>query len=103
LLIILYTFFMELSERFIQTFEKEGYDSVSEWQDEPGKAYPKHSHDYKSSILVTDGSITFDITGQKKTLSPGQRLDIPAGDLHSAQVGENGVIYIFGEMIEKDS
>ncbi len=90
---------MELSERFIQTLEKEGFDSVSEWQDEPGKVYQEHSHAGKTSILVTDGAITFDIGGKKKLLSPGQRLNISANELHSAVVGETGVIYIVGEMV----
>lgn len=89
---------MELSERFIQKLETEGFDSVSEWQDEAGKSYPKHAHEGKTAIMVTDGSITFEIAGQKKVLFPGQRLDISAGTLHSALVGESGVIYIIGEM-----
>lgn len=89
---------MELSERFIQTLEKEGYDSVHEWQDAPGTVHSEHSHLGKTTIMVTDGSITFDMAGQMKVLSPGQRLDIPAGTPHSASVGESGVIYIVGEM-----
>jgi hypothetical protein len=57
---------MELSERAIQTFEKEGFTNVYEHQDPAGTIYPEHSHQGKVSLFVTDGSITFDFNGQKK-------------------------------------
>lgn len=94
---------MELSERYIQKFEQEGFASVYEWQDPAGTVYPEHAHAGKVSIFVTDGSITFDFGGEKKEVVANQRFDVPVGALHSAVVGSGGWIVIVGEEIEGDS
>ncbi len=94
---------MELSERYIQKLEAEGFASVYEWEDGAGTVYPEHSHKGKVSLLVTDGSIIFDFTGQKKELIANQRFDIPVGIPHSAVVGPKGWIVIVGEEIIGDS
>jgi quercetin dioxygenase-like cupin family protein len=93
---------MELSERFIQKLEEEGFDHVYEWQDAPHAVHIEHSHPGRTAVIVTDGSITFTLKGEEKLLMPSQRLDIPAGALHSAKVGSVGVIYIVGEMVRTD-
>jgi hypothetical protein len=94
---------MELSERYMQKFEKEGFVSVYEHQDPAGAEYPEHSHKGKVSLFVTDGSITFDFNGEKKEIEATQRFDIPANTPHSAVVGPEGWIVIIGEEIEGDS
>ena len=88
---------MELSERYIQKLEREGFDSVYEWQDKPGVFYPEHTHDYSTTIIITDGSLILTIRGKEKVLKAGDRAEIPAGVPHSARAGEKGVIYIVGE------
>ena len=57
---------MELSERWIQKFEDEGFASVYEQQDAAGTVYPEQVQEGRKSIFVTDGSITFDCSGEKK-------------------------------------
>ncbi len=94
---------MELSERYIQIFEKEGFASVYEWQDPAGRVYKPHSHKGKVSLFVTDGSISFDFSGEKKEVKAGERFDVSAGMEHSAVVGPQGWIVIVGEEIEGDS
>ncbi len=94
---------MELSERWLQKFEDEDFVSVYEWQDAAGTVYPEHSHQGKVSIFVTDGSITFDFSGEKKEVKANERFDVPAGKMHSAVVGPQGWIVIVGEEIEGDS
>jgi hypothetical protein len=93
---------MELSERYMQQFEEEGFASVYEWQDPAGTVYPEHSHEGKVSIFVTDGSITFDFSGEKKEILAPRRFDIPPNTPHSAVVGSAGWIAIIGEEIESD-
>ena len=88
---------MELSERFIRQLESEGYESVYEWQDKPEAIYEEHSHESKTSLYVTDGEVTFAVDGKEKKLKAGDRLDIPAGSLHSAVVGPKGCIMVIGE------
>ena len=94
---------MELSERWIQTFENEGFASVYEWQDPAGTVYEPHAHHGKVSLFVTDGSISFDLNGVKQKVTAGERFDVPVGVEHSAVVGPSGWIGIVGEEIEGDS
>ena len=94
---------MELSERYIQKFEDEGFVSVYEHQDPAGTVYPKHSHHGKVSLFVTDGSITFDFEGEKKEIIAPRRFDIPPNSPHSAVVGPLGWIVIVGEEVSGDS
>ncbi len=94
---------MELSERWIQRFEEEGFPSVYEWTDPPGTPYEEHAHLGKVSLFVTDGSITFDFEGVKKEIRANERFDVPAGAKHSAIVGPYGWIVIVGEEIAGDS
>lgn len=63
------------------------------WGNDPLETYAAHTHPYHKVIYVTQGSITFHLphTGQSLTLRPGDRLELPAGTLHSATVGVEGV------------
>lgn len=94
---------MELSERWLQKFEQEGFSSVYEWSDEAGTVYEPHTHQGKVSLFVTDGSITLRLNGEERTLVAGTRLDVPAGVEHSAIVGPTGWNVVVGEEIEGDS
>ena len=94
---------MELSERYIKKFESEGFKSVYEWQDAAGTVYPEHSHSGKVSLFVTDGSIAFDFSGEKKEVTAGQRFDVPPNTPHSAVVGQTGWIVVVGEEVEGDA
>jgi quercetin dioxygenase-like cupin family protein len=94
---------MELSERWLQKFEDEKFASVYEWQDPAGTVYPEHSHQGKVSLFVTDGSITFDFSGEKKEIKANERFDVPVSAPHSAVVGPQGWIVIVAEEIEGDS
>lgn len=94
---------MELSERYIAQLEKEGFLHIYEWQDAPGTVYPTHAHVGKVTIFVTDGSVLFDLNGEKKEIKAPARFDVPVGVNHSTVVGPQGAIYIVGEEIEGDS
>ncbi len=64
------------------------------WSNRPHDIYAAHTHSYNKVIYVAQGSITFGLPelGKQVTLKPGDRLDLPAGTLHDAQVGAQGVI-----------
>ncbi len=94
---------MELSERCIQTLEKEGFLHVYEWQDKPGTVYPEHSHQDRVTLFITEGSIDFTILGVTHQLRTGDRFDVSPGVPHSAVVGPQGCQYVVGEMIDGDS
>ena len=63
------------------------------WGNDPLDTYAPHTHDFNKVIYVVFGSITFGLpqTGQKLTLKTGDRLDLPAGTIHNAVVGIEGV------------
>ena len=93
---------MELSERWMQKFETEGFQNVYEWQDPPERKYDEHANQGPVSIFVTDGSITFHFEDEKKEIKQNERFDIPQNKLYSAIVGSTGSILIVGKEIDSD-
>ena len=69
------------------------------WSNGPYDIYPAHTHSYNKVIYVVQGSITFGLPelGQSHTLKAGDRLDLPAGTVHNANVGAEGVICLGGQ------
>ena len=63
------------------------------WGNGPGDTYPAHTHVYAKVIYVVRGSITFGLPDEDRSvdLQAGDRLDLPAGTLHDALVGAEGV------------
>jgi uncharacterized protein YjlB len=68
------------------------------WSNGPHDVYAAHSHSYNKVIYVVQGSITFGLPelGQQCTLKAGDRLDLPAGTVHEAVVGSQGVVCLEG-------
>ena len=60
----------------------------------PGDRYPAHTHAFHKIIYVVTGSITFGLPGcgGNVHLEAGDRLDLPAGVEHDAEVGGQGVM-----------
>jgi len=71
------------------------------WSNGPGDVYPAHDHAYHKVIYVVRGSITFGLpqSGERIALSSGDRLDLPAGILHDAIVGRDGVVCLEGHRV----
>jgi uncharacterized protein YjlB len=63
------------------------------WSNGRYDVYSAHSHGYNKVIYVVQGSITFGLPelGQEIILKAGDRLDLPAGVVHDAHVGAQGV------------
>ena len=76
-----------------QLMVDEGLDPYS-WSNGPHDIYSAHTHSYNKVIYVVRGSITFGLPelGQSLTLKAGDRLDLPAGTVHDAVVGSQGVV-----------
>jgi quercetin dioxygenase-like cupin family protein len=66
---------------------------ANSWSNGPGDTYSAHSHDYDKVLVATSGSITFHLVdlARDAELTAGERLDLPAGTVHSATVGALGV------------
>jgi uncharacterized protein YjlB len=76
-----------------QRMSDEGLSPYS-WSNGPHNVYSAHSHSYNKVIYVVQGTITFGLPelGQQLTLKAGDRLDLPAGIVHNATVGAQGVV-----------
>jgi uncharacterized protein YjlB len=72
---------------------REGLDFYA-WSNGPFDIYAPHSHPYDKVIYVVRGSITFQLIelGIWHKLNTGDRLDLPAGIVHAAEVGADGVV-----------
>ena len=71
---------------------RQGLDFYA-WSNGPNDIYAPHSHAYNKVIYVERGSITFQLIelGAWHKLTAGDRLDLPAGIVHAAHVGADGV------------
>lgn len=87
----------ELEERFFQ----EGLFPY-EWSNGPGDLYPAHVHDYDKVLYVVRGSITWRLpeTAEVIETRAGDRIDLPRGTWHAAQVGPDGVACLEGQREE---
>jgi len=76
-----------------QQMQSEGLNFYA-WGNGPGDRYAAHTHPYDKVIFVARGSITFELpaAGRSLLLRTGDRLDLPATTLHSALVGDDGVL-----------
>jgi mannose-6-phosphate isomerase-like protein (cupin superfamily) len=80
--------------------QQEGLDPYA-WSNGPHYTYAVHSHHYEKVLYCVRGSIRFVLPdhsdiGNKGAidLAPGDRMVLPPGTRHSAQVGPQGVTCI---------
>jgi mannose-6-phosphate isomerase-like protein (cupin superfamily) len=69
------------------------------WSNGPNDRYAPHSHTYEKVLYCVDGSITFALEAEGRTieLKAGDRMVLPAGTVHSAMVGAAGCTCIEGK------
>jgi quercetin dioxygenase-like cupin family protein len=68
------------------------------WSNGPKDRYAPHSHGYEKVLYCVEGSITFVLDGEdgRIELAAGDRMVLPAGTVHSAEVGDGGCTCIEG-------
>ena len=69
------------------------------WSNGPGDRYAPHSHGYEKVLYCVDGSITFVLDEEARRrieMKPGDRMVLPAGTIHSAEVGPGGCSCVEG-------
>ena len=71
---------------------------IYRWSNAPAEVYDAHTHDFHKVVYVVDGSITFNLPehDQSLYLKIGDRMDLPAGIVHEAVVGDDGVVCLEG-------
>jgi mannose-6-phosphate isomerase-like protein (cupin superfamily) len=65
--------------------------SPYQWTNGPYDRYPVHTHSYDKYLACSRGSIVFHLDDGDVTLRAGDRMVLPAGMRHSADVGPDGV------------
>lgn len=70
------------------------------WSNAPGDTYAPHVHDYDKVIVVVRGSITWVLPETNETYEThtGDRIELPRGTWHAAQVGPQGVMCLEGHV-----
>jgi quercetin dioxygenase-like cupin family protein len=89
-----------VSESVLQEiYRSEGMSPYS-WSNGPGDCYSPHSHGYHKVIYVLRGSITWILPELDKRIEtgPGDRMDLPRGTVHAAEVGPQGVTCLEGHI-----
>jgi mannose-6-phosphate isomerase-like protein (cupin superfamily) len=77
--------------------QAEGFRRTYSWQDGPGAFYPDHTHAMETAHIILDGEMTLMQAGETRTYRAGDRVDVPAGAVHSAKMGPAGCRYLIGE------
>ncbi|MEW6433198.1 MAG: cupin domain-containing protein [Myxococcota bacterium] len=77
--------------------EREGFADVYVWQDGPNAVYPDHTHPTLSAHIILEGDLTLTQGGATRRWTAGERVDVPAGAVHSARIGPRGCRYVIGE------
>lgn len=80
-----------------QQLELDGFDSVYVWNDAAGAFHENHAHPFFSSHIIIDGQLRVQADGETRLLRRGDRWDVPAQTVHSAEAGPVGCTYVIGE------
>ena len=72
-----------------------------DWSNAPGDTYAPHVHDYDKVIVVVRGSITWALPETQETFEThaGDRIELPRGTWHAAEVGPQGVVCLEGHIV----
>lgn len=75
-----------------EVYRREGLEPYA-WSNGPGDRYAAHAHPYHKVIYVVRGSICWILPESNREIETraGDRLDLPSGVVHAAQVGPEGV------------
>ena len=86
------------TEKELRTIYKAEGLTPYTWSNGPGDSYAAHMHGYHKVIMVVRGSISWVLPdlGMRIETGPGDRLDLPGGTVHAADVGADEVTCLEG-------
>jgi quercetin dioxygenase-like cupin family protein len=77
--------------------QQEGFRHTYVWEDGPRASYPDHTHPNETAHVILSGEMILTVNGHAATYGVGERVDVPAGEVHSARMGAQGCRYLIGE------
>jgi quercetin dioxygenase-like cupin family protein len=81
-------------EELKKNLDEKGIESEL-YSDRPGTKYGRHKHPFDDFVLIVQGKMKIVTDTGEWTLKPGDRLDIPANTIHSAEIiGKEEVKYL---------
>jgi mannose-6-phosphate isomerase-like protein (cupin superfamily) len=83
--------------KLAQSLKQEGFCDTYVWQDAPNASYPAHTHVRETAHIILSGEMTLTMGGKSRKYGAGERCDVPAGAMHSAESGPDGCRYLIGE------
>ena len=83
-------------EAFESDLRREGFEVVHGGQ-QAGSTEDLHAHDFDVRIMVLSGEITVTRDNKPETFRAGDHCELPAGCMHTTNVGPEGVAYIVGK------
>ncbi|NIP29999.1 MAG: hypothetical protein GTO02_07255 [Candidatus Dadabacteria bacterium] len=83
--------------KLIEILKNEGFTNIFIHSDPPNAYYDDHTHSKITAHIVLKGEITLNLESISTTYKPYSRFDVPAGQVHSANIGNDGCTYIIGE------
>jgi quercetin dioxygenase-like cupin family protein len=85
-------------KRMMRAMELEGYD-VLVYTYRPGTTFPDHEHPRPKCDAVVQGTLRVSSGGRTWDVGPGDRIYVPAGTRHSAEVvGAETVVSLDGTL-----
>jgi quercetin dioxygenase-like cupin family protein len=80
---------MKSTSELINQLKKEGYKNIFLYSNTKGTYYNWHRHPYEEVRIMLKGKMKINTKNNSFLLSPGDRLDVPAGEEHEAYVLED--------------
>jgi quercetin dioxygenase-like cupin family protein len=68
--------------------------TVSAYAFEPGASFPIHTHPEEQITVVLEGTVVFEVEGERHTLGPGETYAVAAHLEHGLQAGPGGARFL---------
>lgn len=82
-----------------QALDAEGYTRTYVWEDGANVHYPDHTHAQDTAHIILRGQMVLAMKGRSASYRAGERVDVPAGMVHTATMGPQGCRYLIGERL----
>ena len=81
----------------MRQLETEGFSNAYVWEDRPNAYYSDHTHSSETAHIILRGELILTMSGKSQIYREGDRCDVPANAVHSAQIGSAGCRYLIAE------